>query len=158
MWEFTLDQSRYVTFAKEIQLPLNRNGGDATTRYNWNVRSVKPSFLYWCSLGWFIKFRWRLVFCWRQWPKHNNTWCWPWLYLVLSSSIKCFDYLDFISTNQGLGITSTITIPMIQYINKESEYHCSFPKSIYPNQQEYNPYIHPNGDYCVRLLLLVFLT
>jgi hypothetical protein len=61
-------------------------------------------------------------------------------------------FIAFITQNQQLKITSTITIPMIQYINKESPYHCSFPKSIYPNQQSYNPYVHPNGDDCVSWL------
>jgi hypothetical protein len=37
---------------------------------------------------------------------------------------------------------------MIEYINKESAYHCSYPKSIYGPQQSYNPYIHPNNDDC----------
>jgi hypothetical protein len=109
----------YVAFAKEIKLPLNRNGGDATTRYNWNVDSSNAGF-DWYFVG----------------GNGQNT----------STPGAGPDY--FITTNIALGITPTITIPMIQYINKESEYHCSFPKSIYPNQQSFNPYVHPNGDSC----------
>jgi len=37
---------------------------------------------------------------------------------------------------------------MIEYINKESDWHCSFPKSVYGNQQSFNPYVHPNNDDC----------
>jgi hypothetical protein len=109
----------YVTFAKEIQLPLNRNGGDATSRYNWMVDSSNAG-VDWYFMGG---------------NGQNNT--------TPGAGID-----SFITTNIQLGITPTITIPMIQYINKESPYHCSYPKSVYPNQQTYNPYVHPNGDDC----------
>ena len=67
-------------------------------------------------------------------------------------------YTSFITQNLQLGITPTITIPMIQYINKESPFHCSYPKSVYPNQQAYNPYVHPNGDDCVSCSYLLLLS
>jgi hypothetical protein len=41
-----------------------------------------------------------------------------------------------------------ITIPIIPYVNKSSAYSCSFPESIYPNQQSYDPYLTVNGGNC----------
>jgi len=116
-WSGQMDD--YVNFVKEVKVPLNRNGGDATTRYNWQVDSSNA----------------------------GNDW-----YFVggngQSTSTPGAGPDSFITQNNALGVTSTITIPMIQFINKMSAYHCSFPKSIYPNQQSYNPYVHPNGDDC----------
>jgi hypothetical protein len=41
-----------------------------------------------------------------------------------------------------------ITIPIIPYVNKSSAYSCSFPESIYPGQQSYDPYLQVNGVNC----------
>jgi hypothetical protein len=41
-----------------------------------------------------------------------------------------------------------ITIPIIPYVNKSSAYSCSFPESVYPGQQSYDPYLQVNGGNC----------
>ena len=41
-----------------------------------------------------------------------------------------------------------ITVPIIPFVNKASEWNCSFPVSVYGAQQSTNPYVHPNGDNC----------
>jgi hypothetical protein len=41
-----------------------------------------------------------------------------------------------------------ITIPIIPYVNKSAAWSCSFPESVYGNQQSTNAYVHPNGETC----------
>jgi hypothetical protein len=106
-------------FAKDIRLPLNRLGGDATTRYNWQVDSSNAGFDFYFMGG-------------------NGS--------ATPTPGASNDAL--ITLNQSLGARTLITIPIIDYINKSSSTSCSYPKSKYPNQQSYNPYVHPNGDDC----------
>ncbi|GCE14771.1 glycoside hydrolase family 44 protein [Tengunoibacter tsumagoiensis] len=53
-----------------------------------------------------------------------------------------------ITQDETTNASTVLTIPLIGYVNKTSEWNCSYPESLYPNQQAYNPYIHPNGDNC----------
>jgi hypothetical protein len=108
-----------LAFAKDIQLPLNRLGGDATTRYNWQVDSSNAGFDFYFMAG----------------NGSNNP-----------TPGASNDAL--VTTNQSLGAHTVMTIPIIDYINKSAVTACSYPKSVYPNQQSYNPYTHPNGDDC----------
>eukprot|EP01121_Diplochlamys_sp_Union-15-3_P005268 TRINITY_DN15597_c0_g1_i1.p1 TRINITY_DN15597_c0_g1~~TRINITY_DN15597_c0_g1_i1.p1 ORF type:complete len:652 (-),score=145.36 TRINITY_DN15597_c0_g1_i1:70-2025(-) len=112
-------QSQYAAWAKEVRLPINRIGGDATTRYNWQVDSSNA------GADWFFM------------GGNGN-----------SNPTPGGSMDNYITLNNQVGSKTVITIPMIQYINKESAWHCSFPKSVYGPQQSYNPYIHPNNDDC----------
>ncbi len=107
-----------LAFAKDIALPLNRAGGDATTRYNWQVDSSNAGF--------------------------------DWYFMAGSGAAPVPGASNdaLVTTNQSVGARTILTIPMIEYINKGADTHCSYPKSVYPNQQSYNPYVHPNGDDC----------
>jgi Glycoside hydrolase family 44 len=107
-----------MQFAKDIALPLNRLGGDATTRYNWQVDSSNAGFDFYFMGG-------------------SGTTPTP-------GASK--DAL--VTTNQTFGAKTVMTIPIIEYINKSADTHCSYPKSVYPNQQSYNPYVPPNNDGC----------
>ncbi len=106
-------------FAQQIGLPANRYGGDGTTRYNWNVDASNPGSDFYFTAG--------------------NGETTP----VPSASVDAI-----VATNRALKTTSIVTVPIIDYINNAAAYHCSYPESVYPNQQAYNPYIHPNGDNC----------
>jgi hypothetical protein len=106
-------------FASAIALPVNRDGGDATTRYNWNVDSTNAGSDFYFLGG------------------NGQTTAVP------GASVDAV-----ISANKSLGTKSIITVPVIDWINNASPYHCSFPESKYPGQQSYNPYVHPNGDNC----------
>ena len=108
-----------LAYANLVKLPLNRNGGDATTRYNWQVDSSNAGF-DWFYMG--------------GGGTTNPT---P------GASID-----SFVDTNRSIGAKSVLTIPTIEYINKSSDWHCSFPQSVYGAQQSYNPYVHPNNDNC----------
>jgi hypothetical protein len=107
------------TFAQAIGLPVDRNGGDATTRYNWNYDSTNAGSDFYFLAGDGVT---------------------P---VVPSASVDAF-----VSQDKALGTKSIITVPIIDYINNSAAYHCSYPESVYPNQQSYNPYVHPNGDNC----------
>lgn len=109
-----------ATFAKEIQVPNIRWGGDGTTRYNWQVDSSNAGF-DWYFMG-------------------GNGQATP----APSASADLM-----INTYKTASNAHTLlTIPIIPYVNKTSAWNCSFPVSVYGSQQSTNPYVHPNGDNC----------
>jgi Glycoside hydrolase family 44/Bacterial Ig-like domain (group 3) len=107
-------------FAKEIQVPNIRWGGDGTTRYNWQVDSSNAGF-DWYFMG-------------------GNGQATP----VPSASADLM-----VNTYKTASNAHTLlTIPIIPYVNKMAAWNCSFPVSVYGAQQSTNPYVHPNGDNC----------
>lgn len=109
-----------ATFAKEIQVPNIRWGGDGTTRYNWQVDSSNSGF-DWYFMG-------------------GNG----------QSSVTPGASADLmINTYKAASNAHTLlTIPIIPWVNKSFAWNCSFPVSVYGAQQSTNPYVHPNGDNC----------
>lgn len=107
-------------FAKEIQVPNVRWGGDATTRYNWEVDSSNAGF-DWYFMG-------------------GNGQATP----VHSASAD----LMVNTYKSASNAHALLTIPIIPYVNKTAAWNCSFPVSVYGSQQSTNPYVHPNGDNC----------
>ncbi|HTA90076.1 MAG TPA: glycoside hydrolase family 44 protein [Polyangiaceae bacterium] len=107
-----------MQFAKDIGLPLNRLGGDATTRYNWQVDSSNAGFDFYFMGG------------------------------SGATPVPGASNDALVTTNQSFSAKTVMTVPIIDYINKSADTHCSYPKSVYPNQQAYNPYVHPNNDDC----------
>jgi len=109
------------TFAKEIALPNFRWGGDGTTRYNWLVDSSNSG---------------------KDW------------YYVGGSGVATptpGGQVDtMIDTFKPAGTRALITIPIIPYINRSSEYNCSYRESVYGAQQSYDPYltVTPDNDRC----------
>jgi len=109
-----------ATFAKEIQVPNIRWGGDGTTRYNWQVDSSNAGFDWYFMGG------------------NGETTVTP------SGSADLM-----INTYKAAANAKTLlTIPIIPWVNKSAAWNCSFPVSIYGAQQSTNPYVHPNGDNC----------
>jgi hypothetical protein len=107
-------------FAKEIQVPNVRWGGDGTTRYNWMVDSSNAGF-DWYFMG-------------------GNGQASP----TPSASADLM-----VSTYKAASNAHALmTIPIIPYVNKTAAWNCSFPVSVYGPQQSTNPYVHPNGDNC----------
>lgn len=105
--------------AQELGLPVNRWGGNATSRYNWQVDSSN-SGSDWYFVG----------------GKNSDT-------AVPGESAD-----NFVTTNQSSGTKSLVTIPMAPYINKTSAKNCSYPSTLYPDQQSWEPYPGPNGSVC----------
>src|SRR5580692_5325108 len=109
-----------AAFAKEIQVPNIRWGGDGTTRYNWQVDSSNSGFDWYFMGG------------------NGETTATP----SASADLMINSY------KAASNAHTLLTIPIIPYVNKSSAWTCSFPVSIYGPQQSTNPYVHPNGDNC----------
>jgi hypothetical protein len=107
-------------FAKEIQVPNIRWGGDGTTRYNWQVDSSNSGFDWYFMGG------------------NGETTATP----SASADLMINTYKTASSAH------TLLTIPIIPYVNKSAAWNCSFPVSVYGAQQSTNPYVHPNGDNC----------
>jgi hypothetical protein len=108
-----------ATFAKEIQVPNIRWGGDGTTRYNWLVDSSNSGFDWYFMGG------------------NGET-----------TPVPGAGPDLMVNTYKPANANALITIPIIPYVNKMSAWNCSFPVSVYGAQQSTNPYVHPNGDNC----------
>ncbi len=102
--------------AREIELPLNRWGGDGTTRYNWQIDSSNSGEDWFYMAGSDRK------------PVPSGT---PdkWVQNAREWNGKVM-----------------LTIPIIDFINSATTYNCSYPVSIFPHQQKTNPYVHPTID------------
>jgi glycosyl hydrolase family 44/Big-like domain-containing protein len=109
-----------VNFAKEIQVPNIRWGGDGTTRYNWQVDSSNAGFDWYFMGG------------------NGQATVTP----GASADLMINTYKTASNAH------TLLTIPIIPYVNKSAAWNCSFPVSVYGAQQSTNPYVHPNGDNC----------
>jgi len=107
-------------FAKEIQVPNIRWGGDGTTRYNWQVDSSNSGFDWYFMGG------------------NGEATATP----SASADLMINTYKTASNAH------TLLTIPIIPYVNKSAAWSCSFPVSVYGAQQSTNPYVHPNGDNC----------
>jgi len=107
-------------FAKEIQVPNIRWGGDGTTRYNWQVDSSNSGFDWYFMGG-------------------NGE-------ATVTPSASADLMINTYKTASNAH--TLLTIPIIPYVNKSAAWSCSFPVSVYGAQQSTNPYVHPNGDNC----------
>jgi hypothetical protein len=109
-----------ANFAREIEVPNIRWGGDGTTRYNWEVDSSNAGFDWYFMGG------------------NGEATATP------SASVDLM-----VNTYKTASNAHTLlTIPIIPYVNKTAAWTCSFPVSVYGPQQSTNPYVHPNGDNC----------
>jgi Glycoside hydrolase family 44 len=106
-------------FAEEIQVPNVRWGGDATTRYNWQVDSSNTGFDWYFMGG----------------SGEDKP--------VPGASVD-----RMINTYKKARARALITVPIIPYVNSTAATTCSFPVSVYGAQQSFNPYVHPNGQNC----------
>lgn len=110
-------------FAAAIRLPVNRYGGDATTRYNWQVDSTNAGSDWYFMAG-------------------NGS----------SSSTPSASVDTIVDGNRVNGTKSIITAPIIDWITKASPWNCSYPDPPVANQVSlngnppYNPYVHLAGN------------
>jgi uncharacterized protein (TIGR03382 family) len=106
--------------AAELNLPVDRWGGDATSRYNWAVDSSNAGGDWYFMAG-------------------NGE----------AAPVSGASADAFIDKDRDAGTKTLLTIPMIQYINKASPWNCSFPVAEYGAQQSVNPYVHlADGGQC----------
>lgn len=108
--------------AKEIGLPMNRWGGDATTRYNWQADASNSGDDWYFMCG-------------------NGTG---------KPVVPSAGPDKLVEDAKSVGGRVLLTVPIIDYINKvpSSDWDCSFPVSLFGPQQKVNPYVHPkvNGQ------------
>ena len=102
--------------AREIHLPINRWGGDATTRYNWQVDGSNAGDDWFFMAG----------------HKPNP--------------VPGAEPDSFLTDAKTWGGTVLLTIPIIDFVNKAADFDCTFPVSIFGPQQKVNPYVHPLVD------------
>ena len=107
----------FQAFMKECRLPISRQGGDATTRYNWKIDASNAGDDWFFMAG-------------SSDAVHTPS----------GTADK------FIAANSGAGAKSLLTIPIIDYINKATAIDCTFPVSRFGKQQNVNPYVHPVVD------------
>ena len=103
--------------AKDIRLPLDRWGGDGTTRYNWKIDGTNAGDDWFFMAG------------------SGNTHPTP------SGGPDAL-----VSQCRTLGGRALLTIPIIDYVNSSTATDCTFPVSIFGAQQKVNPYVHPKID------------
>ena len=101
---------------KEIGVPVSRWGGDATTRYNWEVDASNAGADWYFMAG-----------------GGKST-------LTPGASAD-----EFVSKIKSVGGKALLTIPVLDYINSipATTRDCSFPVSLVGPQQKVNPYVHP---------------
>jgi hypothetical protein len=102
-----------ASFAKEIQLANVRWGGDATSRYNWEVDSSNSGYDWYFMGG-------------------SGANAAP----VPGGSVD-----SMVSTYKPAH--ALVTIPIIPYLNRSYAWSCSFPVSEYGTQTSTNPYTFP---------------
>jgi hypothetical protein len=100
---------------RELRLPVNRWGGNATTRYNWqNDTSNRASDWYFENI-----------------PNPNDH---PGDLPDGSSSDQ------FVEGNRAAGAESILTLPLIGWTPKSRDFACAFRVSIYGGQQAVDPW------------------
>jgi hypothetical protein len=104
------------SLGKELRLPVSRWGGDATTCYNWQIDSSNSGNDWYFMGG----------------GKDHPT-----------PSAGADAFVDKIDHAGGKAL---LTVPVIDYINKATDWDCSFPVSLFGPQQKVNPYVHPVID------------
>lgn len=120
------------TLAQELHLPVNRRGGNATTRYNWQLD------VYNTGSDWFFE----------NIPAEND----PLEALPDGSTAD-----RFVEQNLRTGTETIMTVPLIGWVAKERldnhPYDCGFKVSRYGDQQSTDPYdpdcgngLTPNGE------------
>jgi hypothetical protein len=102
-----------------LGLTLNRWGGNAMSRYNWSFSTANR-----CKDYFFFNI-----------PEGNDA--------TPGASADAF-----ITLTRNAGAQPVMTIPMLSLLPKDRSKRCSFPQSLYPNQQEFSsgePIVCGNG-------------
>jgi hypothetical protein len=116
MNSYGVDQS----LATMLRIPVERWGGDGTTRYNWEQDSSNAGGDWYFMGG-------------------SGT--------PAPTPSAGPDALE--AKDKASGGTTDMTIPIIPWINNSSMTNCSYPTSIYGPQQSVNPYVNaPDGSHC----------
>jgi hypothetical protein len=108
------------SLATLLKIPIERWGGDGTTRYNWEQDSSNAGG-DWYFMG-------------------GSGTSDP----TPSAGPDALEVKD-----RSSGGTTDMTVPIIPWINNSSATNCSYPTSVYGPQQSVNPYVNaPDGSQC----------
>jgi len=107
----------------ELHLPLNRWGGNDTSRYNYLLDTSAKGMDYFFS-----------VIPYRQENNQGAT-------LPDQSTVN-----KYIEQNASWGGQTIITVPLIGWTPKSENYLCGFPISRFPNQQAFEPFRDQCGN------------
>lgn len=102
-----------AALAADLNLPVNRWGGKAATRYNWQLDATNQG-----SDGFFMN------------TPYDNTY--PNLLPDDSASDK------FIEANQATATQSILTVPLIGWSARSRDRDCGFSAAQYPDQQQFD--------------------
>lgn len=106
-----------------INLPVNRFGGNDTSRYDYTIdTSSKGMDWYFSNIPYRIEHGEPT----RPLPDQSNV-------------------FRYIRQNQAWGGDTIVTVPMLGYMPKDEAYRCSYPRSLYPNQTDFEPW-HDCGN------------
>lgn len=114
------DEIYGISFADEamaqaLRLPINRWGGNATTRYNWQVDTSNR------GSDWFFENIPNPVADPNQLPNGSGA-------------------DNFVTQNQSTGTETLLTIPTIGWTPNDRQYRCGFSVSLYGPQQATDPW------------------
>jgi hypothetical protein len=112
------------SLAQELNLPVDRWGGNTTDTYNWQLHSSNTGNDYYFE---------NVADCWDA--AHN--WCSP--------ANDYNGYAAFIAKDQAAGAKPLMTLPMMGYVSKNHarDGHpmtCGFPKTVFASQDGFDPY------------------
>jgi hypothetical protein len=99
--------------AREIGLPMERWGGDATTRYNWRLDRTNAGDDWFFMAG------------------------------GDGPSVPSGGPDRMVDAARSFGGRALVTVPIIDLIDSATETNCSYPVSLFGRQQKVNPYVHP---------------
>lgn len=111
--------------ASEIELPVDRWGGDATETYNYKIGVDNTSEDYYYE---------NVSDCWSEAREYCRG----------EPTNRVFAYRELIDKDRSLGATTLLTLPLMGYVANDAPtshpFTCSFPASVYPEQESFDPY------------------
>jgi len=108
--------------AKQLDLPVDRWGGNATDTYNWKIGSSNTGNDYYYE---------------------NIPDCFNAPTYTCDDGPK-FGYQQFVQKDESVGAQTLMTLPMMGWVAKNGKpnhpFTCGFPKSVFANQDSFDPY------------------
>jgi hypothetical protein len=108
--------------AKQLDLPVDRWGGNTTDTYNWKIGSSNTGNDYYFE---------------------NIPDCFDAPTYTCADGPK-YGYRAFVTKDRSVGAASLMTVPMMGWVAKDGKpnhpFTCGFPASVFPNQDSFDPY------------------
>jgi len=108
--------------AKQLDLPVDRWGGNSTDTYNWKIGSSNTGNDYYFE---------------------NIPDCFDAPTYTCDDGPK-YGYRAFVQKDRSAGAATLMTVPMMGWVAKDGKpnhpFTCGFPRSVFPNQSSFDPY------------------